>query len=72
MKGMLERARESGDTYEMIYQSNDGVLSQRKVKILSVNELTIKAYCYLKQQPRIFSLANILSIEPVRPSRKGA
>lgn len=71
MKGILNRASESHQKLEMIYISSDNQISQRIIKVLAVNELSVKAYCYNKKQFRTFKLSNILSVGPVR-HRRGA
>ncbi|MBE6184882.1 hypothetical protein [Heyndrickxia ginsengihumi] len=72
MKGLLMNAVETGETLEMIYLSNKGEISQRRIKVLNINEGSIKAYCYTKRQFRTFKLDNILSIVPFRQHRRGA
>lgn len=65
MKGLLRRAANSGEKLEIIYLSNSHQLSQRIVKVISMSETTIQAYCYLKNQYRTFKRANILSAAPL-------
>jgi predicted DNA-binding transcriptional regulator YafY len=72
MKGILTRAFESGELLEMIYQSDKGEISQRKIKVLKVSTKNIIAFCYLRHKPRLFKLDNILSIGPFRKNKKGA
>ncbi|WP_050615355.1 WYL domain-containing protein [Bacillus testis] len=64
MKGILIRGFETGELLEMIYMAKDNAISQRKIKILQINNTYIRAYCYLKNQIRIFKLENILSVSP--------
>lgn len=72
MKGLLLRALESGDPLEMIYLSEKGELSQRKVRILEIKNGFIKAYCHLRNHQRFFRINNILSIGPVKKYKRGA
>lgn len=73
MKGLLLRALESGEVLEMIYQSDKGELSQRRIKVLDITNGTIKAFCLLRNRQRFFKTTNILSIGPIRKSlTKGA
>ena len=51
-----------GQEVEMIYIDSNNKISQRKVKVLSVNQDYIKAFCYLSYAPRTFKRENILSI----------
>lgn len=62
MNGLLVRALESKEKLEIIYLSNSNEISQRKIRVIEVNKQSVKAYCFLRKQYRIFSLNNILSI----------
>lgn len=66
MNGLLERALESGEILEMIYLSNKGEISQRRITVIEVSSGIITAYCFLRKKPRIFKRSNILSIRPVK------
>ena len=72
MKGLLFRAAGSGEVLEMIYQDDKGNLSQRRIKVLTLNDESFKAFCYIRKQQRTFKLGNILSIGPVRKMQRGA
>lgn len=72
MKGLLMRAAETGEELEMIYQDNKGNISHRKIKVLTVNEDSFRAYCFIRRQQRTFKLNNTLSIAPTRKMRRGA
>ncbi|QVY60911.1 hypothetical protein [Cytobacillus gottheilii] len=72
MKGLLMRAAGTGEELEMIYQDHKGNISQRKVKVLTVNEESFHAYCFIRRQQRTFKLNNTLSIAPARKMRRGA
>lgn len=50
---------------EMIYMNNNGEISKRKVKVLSVEGNTFKAYCFLRNTKRTFKIENILAFVPV-------
>lgn len=69
MKGLLLRAKASGEILEMIYQSDKGTLSQRRVKIIEIYPDSIKAYCFLRKMPRVFKFNNILSVGSSRRVR---
>jgi predicted DNA-binding transcriptional regulator YafY len=66
MNCLLNRAAETGGLIEMIYISEKGELSQRKIKVFEVSSDSISAFCLLRHQKRIFKRANILSIGPVK------
>lgn len=66
MNHLLKRAQADQTPIEIIYINGQNQLSQRVIKVLSVNDASIKAYCYTKRQFRIFKRANILSVGQVR------
>lgn len=70
MNYLLKKAAESGEILEMIYLSNKGEISQRRIKVISVSEQTFTAFCYLRKKRRVFKQTNILSIAPGWLSRK--
>jgi predicted DNA-binding transcriptional regulator YafY len=44
----------------IIYQSKDKI-TQRKIKVLKIENDVVEAYCYLRHQIRHFKLESILS-----------
>lgn len=48
---------------EIIYMSESGVITQRKIQVLSIEEDRIRAFCYLRQLKRTFKVSNILSAQ---------
>ncbi|KOP79869.1 hypothetical protein ACFFHH_16200 [Cytobacillus solani] len=72
MRSLLLKAAASGALLEMIYQDCKGNISQRKIKVLSVNEESFKAYCYIRKQQRTFKISNILSVGQVNSLSRGA
>ncbi len=72
MNGLLKRAAESGDTYEMIYMSDKNDISQRKIKVLDVSGGRFRAYCFLRKTQRIFKISNVLSRGPINRYERGA
>ena len=61
MKGLLTRSLESQQPIEVIYMNSKGEISQRTIRVLSVTDLHVKAYCYARKQIRTFNKENILS-----------
>lgn len=55
---------------EMIYMTNEGTISQRRIKIIRVNKEVLQAYCYLRGANRTFRIENILALVPIN-SKKG-
>ena len=50
---------------EMIYMNNNGEISKRRVKVLSVESNTFKAYCFLRNTKRTFKVDNVLAFVPI-------
>jgi predicted DNA-binding transcriptional regulator YafY len=55
-----------GHRVEIIYQSADGRLSQRVVRVLGVRDGVVRAYCLTTGAPRTFRVENILAALPTR------
>lgn len=72
MRRTLLSAVESGTLVEMIYMSMDGLISQRIIRVIDMNNDRIKAFCHLRGQYRVFQLSNILSLSIVKKKFKGA
>jgi predicted DNA-binding transcriptional regulator YafY len=54
----------------MMYLSKDGAISERKIKVLQVGEVSFRAYCYLRKFNRTFKIDNVLALVPVIPSER--
>ncbi|MGM0873367.1 MAG: hypothetical protein ACQEWV_00960 [Bacillota bacterium] len=61
MKQYLNLSIEKQVPIEIIYLSQGGEFSQRKVLVKKINAEKMMAYCYLRNQIRTFSLDRILS-----------
>ncbi|MDR4317907.1 Uncharacterised protein [Niallia circulans] len=72
MKGLLKRAVMNGEVLEMIYLNTKEEISQRRIKVIKLNEESFSAYCFTRNQQRTFKISNILSVGPVRTVRRGA
>ncbi|WP_075035048.1 hypothetical protein [Halobacillus dabanensis] len=66
MNGILRRALEEKQTLELIYMADKGKISQRVIRVVSLKEETVLAYCYTRKTVRSFKLANILSVTPYK------
>lgn len=62
---LLKQALEQQSPISIIYERNN-TFSQRKIKIIKLNEDTIWAYCYYRKDFRQFKLKHILSVENPR------
>ncbi|PFR93545.1 hypothetical protein [Priestia megaterium] len=70
----LRKAFNESRNIEIMYLGGKGEVSQRVIRILEINEHTIKAYCYYKKAVRLFKIENMLSGRIIMPykKRKGA
>ncbi|QKY68644.1 hypothetical protein [Lentibacillus sp. CBA3610] len=72
MDRLLQKAVQTGQKLEMIYLDADNHASQRVIRVLGVNQDTIKAFCFTRRQIRTFKTDKILSISPAPHKRMGA
>ena len=64
--GMLAQSAERHVPIEIIYMSEKGSITQRKIQVLSIEGEKVWAFCSLRQMKRSFKIGNILSARPVR------
>ncbi|MGP4060454.1 hypothetical protein [Halobacillus sp. H74] len=64
MMGILNRAADAKKSLEIIYVDGKGNMTQRKIRVVEVRENQILAYCYCRNQVRLFSKDGILSVFP--------
>ncbi|APH05523.1 hypothetical protein [Bacillus weihaiensis] len=69
MKLFLTQSLDQNKPIVIIYMSNDGDISQRKVLVKRIGNKHFIAYCYLKKQIRTFTLENTLSAGHIRYSK---
>lgn len=69
MRGILQRALLQHTPIEIIYMSQNGILTQRHIKVLEIDENTIQAFCLLRNKKRTFKIDSILSA--ATPRKKG-
>ncbi|MBS4220885.1 hypothetical protein KHA96_21540 [Bacillus sp. FJAT-49711] len=62
MRKLLTESLTSGVRLEMIYLSDKKIVTQRKIKVLAIDDASFKAFCYLRGGQRFFKIDNILSI----------
>ncbi|MFJ7952843.1 transcriptional regulator [Lysinibacillus sp. NPDC096418] len=65
MKEQLLKAMRRHQMMNMIYLSNQGVISKRCVKIIKVDSHSFQAYCYTRRAKRTFIIDNVLAICPI-------
>lgn len=50
---------------ELIYMSQDGKITKRRVKVYKVDEQHFQGYCLLRRATRTFNHNNVLALVPV-------
>jgi predicted DNA-binding transcriptional regulator YafY len=62
-------AKYIGRRVEIIYQSTDGRLTQRTIRVLGVQDGVVRAFCVTSRAPRTFRVENILAALPATRRR---
>jgi len=57
---ILRTSLERGWIITIIYSGSNGI-SERNIKVLELQDDSLKAYCYLRKQVRFFKMDSILS-----------
>lgn len=65
MRIYLIKSMRYNQPMDMVYMSNDGAVSQRRIKVLQMRGDCCVAYCYLRQSKRTFRVDSILALVPV-------
>ena len=60
------------DKIMIYYMDSKDQMTQRIVKVITIKNTHLIAYCYYRRQVRSFKLANILSYGATRRKRLGA
>ncbi|WP_332238636.1 hypothetical protein [Sporolactobacillus sp. KGMB 08714] len=55
-----------GDIVEIIYLDRKGQFSQRRIRILEVGTIFVRAYCYNRKQIRVFQKDGILASKQIK------
>ncbi|MEQ2525778.1 hypothetical protein WMO40_03605 [Bacillaceae bacterium CLA-AA-H227] len=69
MDRLLLRSLNEQIPVEMIYLSTTNQFTKRKIIVTHINDTTIRAYCYLRKQSRLFKIENILSVMVIKQFR---
>jgi predicted DNA-binding transcriptional regulator YafY len=72
MQAQLQKALKYAQTIEMMYLAKDGSITKRKVKPLKMYGNKIQAYCFVRQEKRLFLIDHILACTPILSSTKKA
>lgn len=65
MRKTLEKSVRYGEILDMMYVANDGSITKRRIRVLQVGEVSFRAYCYLRQSKRTFTIGNVLALVPM-------
>jgi hypothetical protein len=57
---ILKASFDRSITISIMYQKGNEI-TQRKIKVLAIEDNCIKAFCYLRNERRVFKIENILS-----------
>mgnify|MGYP001471827755 CR=1 FL=1 len=69
MEKELQRAIMHRHEVQIIYLGSAGRTTQRTVRPLTISGGRLQAYCLTRKAPRVFTIANILAVEPVAKRR---
>lgn len=56
----------------MLYMSEQGKITKRRIRIVCMKGDYFKAYCYLRKSNRLFKTNNILALLPIMNKERGA
>lgn len=65
MKGLLYRSMEQREKIMIMYLDQKEQLTQRYIRVLTIHDDHILAFCYWRKQMRTFKLNQILAIGPM-------
>lgn len=65
MRNTLEKSARYGETLEVMYISEDGSISKRRIKVLHMHKESFVEYCYLRKANRTFIIDNVLAEIPM-------
>lgn len=65
MRNQLLKSMERNEVVDMMYMDKSGVVSKRRIQVIQVGEGSFRAYCYLRQSKRTFTIDNVLALVPV-------
>ncbi|MEG0259787.1 MAG: transcriptional regulator [Lysinibacillus sp.] len=65
MEKQLMKAMQRNQFVNMMYMSQSGEITKRRIKIIKIAGDAFQALCFLKNAKRTFIIANVLAIVPV-------
>ncbi|MEK3976648.1 transcriptional regulator [Psychrobacillus sp. FSL K6-2684] len=70
MRILVLKALKYHQLVEMIYIKDNGEISKRRIKVISIKADSFQAYCYLRKKKRTFKMNNILAFVPLTEKEK--
>nr|WP_218624925.1 MULTISPECIES: transcriptional regulator [unclassified Sporosarcina] len=64
------KSLEYNEFLDMMYMAADGTISQRRINVLQVGEVSFRAYCFLRKSKRTFTIDNLLALVPVKTKER--
>jgi len=65
VKESLSKSMHYGQIVEVMYISNSGEITKRRIKVLKLQGDSFQAYCFLRKTKRTFKVNNVLALIPV-------
>ncbi|MFS0672061.1 hypothetical protein AB1K81_02570 [Ornithinibacillus sp. 179-J 7C1 HS] len=65
MKGLFQRSIENKEKIVIFYIDNKNNVTQRFIRVISMDDNSIVALCYWRKKVRNFGFENILSAGPI-------
>lgn len=65
MRDKLVKSVERNQVVNIMYLAKNDVITERKIKVFQVGEVSFRGYCYLRCSNRTFTIKNILALVPV-------
>ncbi|UDK94826.1 transcriptional regulator (plasmid) [Lysinibacillus sphaericus] len=62
MKEQLVKAMKRNQIVNMMYMSNNGEITKRRVKLVKITGDSFQAYCFTRLAKRIFTINNVLAV----------
>jgi predicted DNA-binding transcriptional regulator YafY len=66
MNTLLKKSLQGNQPVEMIYLATNNKITQRRIIVKELRGNYFKAFCFLRNEDRLFKVENILSVMPVK------
>ncbi len=70
MRNQLLKSMDYYETVDMMYIDQNRLVSKRKILVLQVGDVSVRAYCQLRKSKRTFKIDNVLALVPVMMKEK--